>query len=77
LLFGSLVSVSGIASAAQQSVSLGGHTFAADLPDGWIRPDDVAVKQEGYYLPDTSSEYYPPDYQPDENVAWKGSNVDR
>ena len=64
------------ASATAQSVSIGGHTFTADLPDGWIRPDYVAVKQEGYYLPDTSSYYYPPDYQPDENVDWKGSNVD-
>lgn len=65
------------AMAEQQTVSISGHTFTANLPDGWIRPDDVAVKQDGYYLPDTSSEYYPPDYQPDENVTWKGSNVDR
>lgn len=35
MIFGSLASIVGIASAGQQNVSLGGHTFTADLPDGW------------------------------------------
>jgi hypothetical protein len=59
LLIGTaLISIVGIASAGQQSVSLSGHTFTADLPDGWTT--DTATESTDTYGPRWGAgEYYP------------------
>lgn len=60
-----LVSVVGITSAGQQSVSLGGHMFTADLPEGWVVSDDPTVT-----IPEVFDSSNP-------NISPEGGNVGR